>query len=86
MKRERLFRVIRWTESPVEPCLRYALDCPHCGAESILPVAPGSRIIAATGLDVIFDNVEQPRNALPEEVECPVCRYRFEHQIKEGAE
>lgn len=83
MSRPRTWEVVNWESRPPgipdgEPVL---LDCKHCGYEALVPTAgnPGSPIIAAKYMFVIFDNPSNvpPKYWMPDRIRCRRCHREF---------
>ena len=76
------WKVLSWNK---EPDGKIELSCPYCGNEAFLPTHgnSGALIIAATGLNLIFDppGHTPPKDWMPEIIECRKC-----HRIFDGGE
>jgi hypothetical protein len=73
------WKVLDWD---AEPDGRLLLACPKCKREAYLPTSgpPGSPVIAAVGLSLIFDKAGHvpPDSFIPKAIQCRACRNVFE--------
>jgi hypothetical protein len=62
------------------------LICPNCATEAVLEIGdmPGGSIIAAVGLNLIFDppGYKPPDNAMPQRIRCRSCRTLFVSEVE----
>jgi len=74
------WNVLEWTNRP-EKVRSIALICPRCATEAELEIGemPGGSIIAAAGLNLIFDppGYKPPENSMPDRIRCRSCRTLF---------
>lgn len=73
------WKVLSW---PAQKSGTISLSCPHCGNDAECPTSgqPGSLVIAAIGLGIVFDNPSHtpPENWLPTVIQCRKCRRIFD--------
>jgi hypothetical protein len=71
---------VKWDGKP-DKVLPISLICPNCATEATLDIGemPGGSIIAAVGLNLIFDppGYKPPENSMPQRIRCRSCRVLF---------
>lgn len=76
LTRVKSWKVLQWNDRPpkVETIL---LACKHCKTDAAVPIGPlpGGMVIAAIGLNLIFDppGYKPPVNFMPNEIQCRTC-------------
>lgn len=80
------WNVLKWLNKPAKTH-KVSLVCPHCGTDAVLEVgeAPGGTLIAAVGLNLIFDppSYVPPDNFMPDEIKCRTCRKIFSGEVSD---
>ena len=70
----------KWNNKPTI-IKKIELSCPHCETDAEVPCGAhyGGQIIAAIGLQLVFDppGFIPPFNFLPDEIQCRKCRHIF---------
>lgn len=83
LKRNKTWKVLRWDNPPDEQKM-ISLSCRHCGTDADIPIGPtpGGMVIAALGLNLIFDppGYNPPENFMPTEIRCRTCRHEFTNE------
>jgi len=74
------WKTVEWRSKPDKVKL-IRLICPSCATEAELEIGEmlGGSIIAAIGLDLVFDppNYDPPEDSMPQRIRCRSCRTLF---------
>ena len=88
LNRVKTWKVLRWDDRPVETDTIF-LACKHCKTDAAIPIGqlPGGMVIAAIGLNLVFDppGYKPPTNFMPNEIQCRTC-YKIYTDEKEPAD
>ena len=74
------WKIVEWKDRPDKTTLE-SLCCPNCETDAEIPIGetPGGLVIAAIGINLIFDppGYKPPKNFMPDTVRCRTCRKTF---------
>ena len=71
--------MLAWCDRP-ESVKTLEYTCLGCGGDALLPINAADIAIAQAGQGIVCDHAPSP-NLMPDEIECPHCRRRYERDL-----